>query len=67
MSFLKYIDAVFGWLLDSSEFTGIEQESAYSLLVGYQKGAEQVGVDSILMLNVMIMILRNNAGNCDVA
>ena len=32
---------MFGWYNDS--FTGVEQEDAYTLQVGYQKGAVQLG------------------------
>ena len=44
---------MFGWFQDS--FAGIEQESTYSLSVGYLKGAEQActSKSAELMLNVM--------------
>ena len=45
---------MFGWFQNS--FVGIEQDSAYSLMAGYLKGAEQTGADVILILNVMLMI-----------
>ena len=32
---------MFGWYNDS--FTGVEQEDAYTLQIGYQKGAVQLG------------------------
>jgi hypothetical protein len=43
--------AVLGWFQGS--FVGIEQESAYNLLVGYLKGAEQAGASAALVLDVM--------------
>ena len=45
--YIKYI--VFGFLQDS--FSGIEQGPGHMVEVGYQKGAEQAGVN--LILNVM--------------
>ena len=57
------LSTVFGWFQNS--FNGVEQDSAYSLSVGYLKGAEQAGVSSILNLNVMIMTTPGNASNFD--
>ena len=54
---------VFGWFQNS--FIGMEQESAYSQVVGYLKGTEQAGTDARLVLNVMLMIrpkTDNHAG-----
>lgn len=50
--------AVFGWVQES--LSEIEKDSPYNLTVGYLKGAEQVGVDAQLTLNVMIR--RGSAG-----
>ena len=57
------LSTVFGWFQNS--FNGVEQDSAYSLSVGYLKGAEQAGVSSTLILNVMIMTTPGNASNFD--
>ena len=42
--YLKF--TVFGWLEDS--FTGMEQESAHMIGVGYLKGWKEAGVDIVL-------------------
>ena len=51
-------DAVFGWV--QASLSGIESDSPYNLTVGYLKGAEQVGADAQLMLNVIVR--RESAG-----
>ena len=43
---------MFGWIQTS--LSGTEKDSPYSLTVGYLKGAEQVGADAELTLNVMV-------------
>ena len=44
----SYINiSVYGWLQDS--FTGVEQDSSYLLEVGYQKGAQQAGLDLLFL------------------
>lgn len=47
--FWPFCAIVFGFLQDS--YSGIEQEPAHMVEVGYQKGAEQVGAS--LILNVV--------------
>ena len=43
---------MFGWSQES--LSGAEKGSPYNLTVGYLKGAEQVGADAQLTLNVVV-------------
>ena len=44
----SYINtSVYGWFQDS--FTGVEQDLSYLLEVGYQKGAQQAGLDLLFL------------------
>ena len=45
---------MFGWF--QNFFIGREQDSAYSLMAGYLKGAEQTGTDVGLILDLMLII-----------
>lgn len=42
---------VLGWYNDS--FTGVEQELAYTLQIGYQKGAAQLGQNLVFTVKVV--------------